>query len=81
MQKIGDVRGFCSRCGWWGTVDEALPAVDNDGNFGCPQCVSLIHFGAPNKACSGLPYNVRVFIALSVGANLGGLLWLLFGSR
>jgi hypothetical protein len=53
MQKIGDVKGTCFRCGWWGTVDEAEPAIDDEGNFGCPQCKSVVKFGAPNKACTG----------------------------
>jgi hypothetical protein len=49
MQSIGDVKGSCSACGWWGTVDEAEPDVDGDGSLGCPQCSSVVHFGAPNK--------------------------------
>lgn len=50
MQKIGDVRGSCSRCGWWGTVYEAEPDVDGDGSLGCPQCLSVVEFGAPNNS-------------------------------
>jgi hypothetical protein len=49
MQSIGDVRGTCSRCGWWGTVGEAEPDVDGDGSLVCPQCMSIVKFGAPNK--------------------------------
>ena len=81
MQKIGDVRGSCSRCGWWGTVYEAEPDIDGDGSLGCPQCLSVVEFGAPNKSVQRTALQVRILNAICYGITAGSLLWLLFGNR
>ena len=36
LTKIGDVKMRCPVCGWTGTLDEAEPAINSEGEYGCP---------------------------------------------
>jgi hypothetical protein len=36
LPRIGDTAFVCPLCGWRGKLDECAPAVDSEGNYGCP---------------------------------------------
>ena len=42
MKKIIDIDCWCTKCRWVGSVDMCIPAIDDDGNLGCPFCKSII---------------------------------------
>ncbi len=39
--RITEVKLECY-CGWKGTVGDATPDFDGDGNLGCPSCGDLL---------------------------------------
>lgn len=44
LKSIRDVEVQCPwlGCQWRGTVAEAIPDYDGDGNLGCPRCSSRV---------------------------------------
>lgn len=42
LPRIGDIRLTCVHCGWWGGLYEAIPDVDGDGSYGCPDCETVL---------------------------------------
>jgi len=44
LGRIGDVPMECPLCGWKGRLDDTEPAVDDEGQFGCPvtECGGIV---------------------------------------